>query len=188
MLVYYGGLYVFPRILVLLDMGMSAAASLIVGACWEVPGIMLAPLASDFIARKKLILSCLVLIGISALGFAKGAAMQAAGVGFWSVVLMHVGYMGLKATLYILLVPTSVFGTELYPTSARNAGSAVFVAGGRIGAISAPLILEAILSSTGGFTGFFCVVAAACIVNALLFLPLKVDSYNSLPQEGDIIE
>jgi len=185
-MVYYGGLYVFPRILMLADMGMSAAASLIVGAFWELPGIIIAPVASDLIARKVIILAYLALTSVSAMAFAKGAMSQVEGVGVWSMVLMHVGYMGLKAIPYIGAIPIYVFGTEIYPTTARNAGSAVFMAGGRIGAMSAPLLFEAILLYTGSFAGFFYVVAVACVINAILFLPVEVDFGDDT--EDDIIE
>merc|ERR1719329_2119874 len=61
-----------------------------------------------------------------------------------------------------------VYASEVYPTKVRTTGCGVSFAGGRIGAMLAPLAYELLTSWTQTYLPFFLIAAFLCFTNVPL--------------------
>lgn len=165
-LIFYGCLYAFPQVVQNVDMGKSPAQALLEGVLWEIPGILLGILFGMFLGRKPVILFYLCLITISLLAFTMGATSK--GDEWYLQYCLHGGYAGIKMFALLGCIPVYQYATEIYPTVARTTGTAVCLAGGRIGGMTAPMLFEGLQEHTGGFAAFFNTIALLAIVNFVL--------------------
>lgn len=170
-ILFYGCLYAFPLIVGEAGMGASPAVALLQGALWEIPGFTLGVMCGLWLPRKPCMLLYLVLIAAALMAFATGAT---AGEGSWYAYhLMHGGYAGIKMVVCIGFVVVYQYACEIYPAAARTTGTAMCIAGGRIGAMLAPFTFEMAKAWTGTFATFFHIGVGLAAVNAVLivFLP-----------------
>jgi hypothetical protein len=175
---YYGALYAFPNILPALSrVGHSTtpAMQLILGALLELPGYALAVVFAMRYARKPVMKSYMLLIGISMLLFVVGVYVN-------SSLLWHVSYWGIKMIMPTGFVVIYMYVGEVYPTEVRVTGGAVAMAGGRVGSLLAPLAFEWLTHWTGSFTTFFFVNGVLSLTN----MPLVdlLSSNTSLSSKG----
>merc|ERR1719359_330797 len=169
-LVYYGALYAFAQILPTLKTGdshehASAGAELLIGACWEVPGYIIAMMASAYMPRKLVLkLSCFLSL-LSLLLFVWGAD---GGRGWLPSVAWHTGYYMIKCVISCLFVMDYIYIGEVYPTVVRSTGSSVNIAVGRVGATISPLLYEFLTHWTGHFDAFFYLLSGTTLINLIL--------------------
>jgi MFS family permease len=108
----YGALYAFPNVLPHLKgfekgSGSSAAFQLLLGALWEIPGLIIGMLAGSYLPRKP-VLKAYLLFTCSM--FILFTAAAASGSEMWfPVTLCHIGYFGSKLTVAAgFIEPTSM--------------------------------------------------------------------------------
>jgi len=177
---FYGCLYAFPQVVTDVKMSSSPAVSLVMGALWELPGIVLATICGMFWPRKPVMAGYLVLTAVSLVAFAVGAGHHIdEGGGHWLYDnLLHGGYIGIKVFAIVGFVAVYQYSTEIYPTVARTTGTAACIAGGRLGGMLAPLIFEWLLDTTSSLTAFFYFVAALCMCNFSLIFLLPLETFG----------
>merc|ERR1719230_1545255 len=83
------------------------------------------------------------------------------------------GYFGTKCFNTMGFVFVYQYASEIYPTNARVAGAALCLAAGRLGSIIAPIAFVYSNEVYGTWAGFFHLMVAICLLNAVLiiFLP-----------------
>lgn len=175
--VYYGGVYSFPLILGHVDMGVSPAGALILGVLWELPGFVAAGFCDKHCGRRSSILWYLALVTLSISVFIKSAAYDEK---FGPVNYMaHAGYAGSKCWIHMGFLIVYQYVVEVYPTSARAAGTGLCLGCGRLGSIAVPFVFEAM---AGWFDDmwqpFFYMMATFCAVNVLLVLMLPFETWG----------
>jgi len=179
--VFYGALYAFPNVLPTLSkIGRSStpAMELLIGALWEFPGYALAVVFAMQYARKPVMKLYAFSTGISMILFALGVYIS-------SDVVWHLGFWGIKIFICIGYVVIYVYLSEVFPTKVRVTGGAVGIAGGRIGAMIAPLAYEMLTAWTGSFYTFFLVTAIMCLTNMPLIDLLPYETFGaSLVSKG----
>lgn len=195
---YYGSLYAFPQLLAEADTGVSAAMGLMIGAGWEVPGVLLAAMCGMAWRRIPAMAVYLVLTSISLALFIIGVSdieinkslynMGIHGISFADGVsishwLTQCGYAGIKCFPIIGFTVVYQYATEIYPTKARTTGTAACIAGGRAGGILAPTIFEELYDNTGSYVMFFYLMLACCAINFVLVLFLPFETYGKQLQE-----
>lgn len=176
--IYYGSFYSFPLVLGDVDMGVSPAVALIIGALWELPGYAAAIGCSMVCGRRVAILSYLVLMMLSTLLFVEGAEHQKSGNAVYGYAV-HVGFAGMKCWINMGFVIVYQYASEIYPTSARVAGTGLCFGCGRIGSMVAPFVFEAMMDAfNNSWQNFYYLLAMACAANAILvlFLPFETAS------------
>lgn len=174
--VYYGSFYSFPLVLGEVDMGVSPAMALILGALWELPGYIGAILFDMICGRRVATLSYLGLMVISIIFFVEGAKQQRAGNTKAELVL-HAGYAGMKCWINMGFCIVYQYASEIYPTGTRVAGTGLCFGCGRIGSMAAPFMFEWVMSSTGdSWEVFFYVMASCCLFNSILVLLLPFET------------
>mmetsp|Transcript_132586 Transcript_132586/g.383258 ORF Transcript_132586/g.383258 Transcript_132586/m.383258 type:complete len:493 (-) Transcript_132586:127-1605(-) len=188
--VFYGCLYAFPQVVADVDMGSSPAVALIIGALWEIPGSLLSVICALFMSVRPVTIASLSLMFVSMLSFTLGAEAHVLNsekdTTVWHAMMLHGGYMGIKAFTYVAFVAIYTFAAEIYPTRARTTGSAASVAGGRVGGMIAPLLFEELADRTGGFSAFFYTMMGFIALNLMLILPVTTkaaddDDHESQP-------
>lgn len=185
---FYGCLYAFPQVVTDVDMSSAPAVSLIIGALWELPGIVLATVCGMYWPRKPVMAGYLVASTLSLLAFAVGAGHHIdGGADHWIYhQLLHGGYIGIKVFAMVGFVAVYQYSTEIYPTVARTTGTAACIAGGRLGGMIAPLVFEKMLALTSSLTAFFYFVAALCACNLVLVFLLPFETFGkSLEDHAD---
>lgn len=165
-IVFYGCLYAFPQVVADVHMGDSPAASLIIGALFEIPGYGLALAWCMWLPRKAAIMFYLFSITICAVSFTVGATFTDSH--FLMYYLLQSGYLGIKVFTCIGFTAVYQYSVEIYPTVARSTGQAMCVGGGRIGSMLAPLYFEWLVDRTGSFSWFFYSIAVLCVFNFVL--------------------
>ncbi|HME91741.1 MAG TPA: MFS transporter, partial [Myxococcaceae bacterium] len=159
---YYGFFTWIPSLLV--KQGMTVTKSFaysIVIYLAQIPGYYSAAFLSEKLDRKWTIVAYLLLGGVSAYFMSQaqsGAAITLAG--FWLSFFMNGTYAGIYA-----------YTPELYPTTFRTTGMGVASSFGRIGGLSAPIIIGftfARIGFGGVFTITTIVLATGAMVVALL--------------------
>jgi len=65
------------------------------------------------------------------------------------------GLYGIKCFVSIGFLVVYQYAIEIYPTESRTTGVAITIGSGRLAGIISPLVIEAIVSVTGGFSAFF---------------------------------
>jgi len=176
--VYYGTFYSFPLVLGKVDMGYSPAVALIMGALWELPGYMAAVLCSMVCGRRVSTLIYLVCMVLSIHMFVEGAKEQKAGnkSQFYAFAL-HAGFAGMKCWINMGFCMVYQYASEIYPTSARTAGTAICFGFGRIGSMAAPFVFEGMMSATNNsWEHFFYCMGAGCALNAILVALLPYET------------
>jgi len=187
---FYGSLYAFPQVLTEVSMGTAPAVSLLMGALWELPGFALAATAGMFAPRKKMMMMYLVLTTFSLLSFAVGAIHHHGETEGWSTfVLLQGGFIGIKVFVILGFVAVYQYASEIFPVNARTTGTAVCLAGGRVGGMLAPLVFEVQQDITGRFDAFFYSMAILCAINLVLVFLLPIESFGkSLDEIQEIQE
>jgi len=176
--VYYGGFYSFPLVLEDIHMGLSPALALVLGVLWELPGFLAAALFSKVCGRRLSILAYLVLMTCSIILFVKGAENEASGHAVYYY-MIHAGYAGIKCWINMGFLLAYQYVAEVYPTSARAAGTGLCMGSGRFASIVVPFVFEAL---SGIFTNawqiFFYMMATVCVLNALLVAMLPFETWG----------
>lgn len=180
-LVYYGSLYGFAQILPTLKSGgehshTSAGAELLIGAMWEIPGYVIAMIASVYMPRKLVLKTSCFIALMSIILFVFGAD---GGRGFIPVLSWHIGYYMMKCIISCLFVMDYIYIGEVYPTVVRSTGSSVNIAFGRVGATLSPLLYEYLRHWTGSFEVFFYFQACTTLINLILVEFLPIETYNA---------
>lgn len=172
---YYGGLYAFPQVLPEMDLQVSPAMNLMIGACFELPGQILGVTVGMYISRKYTM--CFALLGMAfSTSFFVWMFYLITHFGQGSQLALNCGFYGFKLFVAVAFLLIYVYATEVYPTRARSTGGALCVAVGRLGAIVSPLAFEGISRMWGDHTLFFYVIIGLCILNATLIYMLPIET------------
>lgn len=161
---YYGFFTWIPTLLV--KQGMNTTKSFdysIIIYLAQIPGYYSAAFVSEKLDRKWTIVLYMVLGGVSAYLLSHagtGPAIKAAG--FALSFFMNGTYAGIYA-----------YTPELYPTAFRATGMGVASAFGRIGGLSAPIIIGATYSQIG-FGGVFGITTVVLVLGALAVAMLGI--------------
>lgn len=153
---YYGFFTWIPSLLV--KQGMTTTRSFgysIIIYLAQIPGYYSAAFASEKLDRKWTIVLYMVAGGIAA--YAMSGAGSAAAItlaGFWLSFFMNGTYAGIYA-----------YTPELYPTAFRTTGMGVASAFGRIGGLSAPIVIGHAFARIG-FAGVFAITTVVLVTGA----------------------
>jgi putative MFS transporter len=154
---YYGFFTWIPTLLV--KQGMTITKSFgysIVIYLAQIPGYYSAAFISEKLDRKWTIVSYMVLGGVSAWFMSQARSDAAITLaGFWLSFFMNGTYAGIYA-----------YTPELYPTTFRTTGMGVASAFGRIGGLSAPIVIGNTFARIG-FSGVFLMTTIVLVVGAL---------------------
>jgi putative MFS transporter len=124
-----------------------------------IPGYYSAAYFNDRIGRRATIVSYLLLGGAAAIGLAMATSnRQIILAGVWLSFFMNGVYAGVYA-----------YTAEVFPTRIRTTGVGLASAVGRLGAISAPILVGAIFPRFG-FAGVFGVTTLVLLVGAVVVL------------------
>jgi len=122
-----------------------------------IPGYYSAAYFNDRVGRRATIVSYLVLGGVAAVGLAKAASnLQIIFAGVCLSFFMNGVYAGVYA-----------YTSEIFPTRIRTTGVGLASAVGRLGAISAPILVGAIFPRFG-FAGVFGVTTLVLLAGAMV--------------------
>lgn len=184
--IMYGCLYSMPQVLPKVNMGVSPALGLVVGCLWEVPGIILGICLGMSMARKSAMLFYLSTCGGALLlfAYAGGVAERNQGV----ELLFQAGYFGVKAFAACGFIIVYQFASEIYPTAARTTGSAVCIAGGRVGSITCPIIFEQVQAYFGSFEVFYYMMAVCCAVNFMAVFFMQAGMENMKEESSPALQ
>lgn len=171
--IFYGGLYAFPQVLPSLDLHLSPAANLALGAGVEIPGILIGIAMAQVLTRKLTTGLYLAGCALSVFSFLHGAGSYDGSKHEWAVLL---GFIGLKVFVNVGFVVVYLYSAEIYPTRIRNTGSALCIAAGRIGSMTCPLVYELFADSKGEYNGFFYFTAGLCLVNFVGVMALQIET------------
>jgi len=185
----FGCLYAFPQVLASSDgPGSNAAFELFLGALAEVPGQVLGLLCGSYLTRK---LSMKVYLGLASLSLGS-FVFSLLHPGGSAKIFQMAGFYGIKCFARIGFLVVYQYSIEIYPTEVRATGAAVSMGSGRIGGIVSPLVFEAIVSLTGGFSMFFCLLVGATSLNFLLIPLLRYETFGMALRDdvddGDEVE
>jgi len=177
-LMFYGCMYAFPQVLARVETDSTPGMQLITGALYELPSVVLGITLGMTIPRKPTLKLCSVMNAASLLMYCAGANMFSPA---WLYkALKRGGYLGIKCFGSIEFMMTYQYAAEVFPTEARITGVAVVAAGGRLAGIMAPLLFEFMQKMSGGFEGFFCLIAVSCVILVPLteMLPMETAGAN----------
>jgi len=147
-LVLYGCFFAFPQVLPHMNVGMTPAAALAVGALWEIPCDFLGVLCGMQLPRKQA-------LSIYFVGQILAAGLFIHGESSVNSTCLLAGYYGLKGFPQIGGVVLYVYAAELYPVEARATGTSVALGVGRIGATLASVVYGAMWDAYGKSQPFF---------------------------------
>lgn len=174
--VYYGTFYSFPIVMGEVDMGVSPALALIIGALWELPGYAAAIVASLLWGRRVSTLGYLVLMIVSTVMFMEGAKRQKDGGGL-AEYAVHAGFAGMKCWINMGFCILYQYASEIYPTSARVAGTGICFGCGRLGSMVVPMVFEWVMVAFNDqWQIFFYAMIAILSVNCILILLLPYET------------
>ncbi len=163
---YYGFFTWIPSLLV--DQGMTITKSFgysIIIYLAQIPGYYSAAFVSEKLDRKWTIVLYMLLGGASALLMSNARTDETITVaGFLMSFFMNGTYAGIYA-----------YTPELYPTSFRTTGMGVASAFGRIGGLSAPIVIGYTFSRIG-FSGVFTITTIVLVTGALTVALLGVNT------------
>jgi len=172
---YYGCMYAFPQVLARSDEpGSNAALELLIGAVAEIPGQILGFLCGSYLTRK---LSMKVYLGFTSLSL-MSFAFSLLRPGGSAKLFQLAGLYGIKCFVSIGFLVVYQYAIEIYPTESRTTGVAITIGSGRLAGIISPLVIEAIVSVTGGFSAFFFILVCATSLNFLLVPLLKYETFG----------
>jgi len=183
--VYYGGLYAFPQVFSMnVSMGMSPAVALLRGAVWTFPGYFMALAFDRVMDRRPTLMVSMCALTICMISFVQGGTNSQAS---WPhYYMLHVGYAGYKCFTTMLSSIGYQYSAELYPVTCRATGVAFASCMGRIGAMTAPLAFEWIVTLIGTWTVFFYMMAAFLTLNMILVAFLPFETRGKTLQESAI--
>jgi len=175
---YYGFFTWIPSLLV--KQGMTTTKSFgysIIIYLAQIPGYYSAAFVSEKLDRKWTIVAYLALGGVAAhLMSGAGSAAAITTAGFLLSFFMNGAYAGIYA-----------YTPELYPTAFRATGMGVASAFGRLGGLSAPIVIGYAYPRIG-FGGVFlvttCVLAAGALAVGVLGLPTAGKSLEQIAAEA----
>jgi len=185
-LVFYGVLYGLPQVLEGgAESGTSPATGVILGAVWEIPGLMAAVVFGTYFRRLPVIIASNAGMACALVCFAFGLATNM----WYSAYLIQAAIIAIKVLSNIAFVVIYQYASEIYPAFARTTGSAICVSGGRVGAIIAPVVFENLNAYTGNFGAFFlvCALLTAAVSVLSTLLPFETAGKN-LDGESDEME
>lgn len=165
--VSYGDYYALAQVLP--DISLIPAAwqmSLRAGLSffWVVLAVML---VNSMTRKHATILSVLAICGGSFLFLFGGAAQQPRSM--LQETCFQSGTNMIAFAQQMLFVAVLQFAIEIYPPSTASTGSAVILATGRVGAMSAPMIFESLRYAGGSWTTFYIFSGSFAFVVAILF-------------------
>jgi len=176
--VYYGMLYAFPLVLGKVDLGVTPALAIIIGALWELPGYAVAIICSMLLGRRMSTFLYLVGMICSTMLFVEGAKQQtqASSHSAQNEYMLHAGFAGMKCFINVGFCTVYQYVSEIYPTNCRVAGTGICFGIGRLGSFSAPFVFEWLMEAyNDDWQLFFWLMSAICVVNGILvlFLPFE---------------
>lgn len=174
-LVFYGVLYGLPQVVENVETGTSPAVSLLLGAVWELPGLLAGAVFGTWFRRLPIIYNVSALMACALAGFGIGVSLSHM---WFSHYIIQGCLLMIKMLSNTLFVVVYQYASELYPATVRTTGSAICVSGGRLGAILAPVFFEILADFTGGFSAFFLFTSVCVAVNAILALFLPFETSN----------
>lgn len=175
---YYGMIYAFPFVLGEVDMGVSPAVTLILGALWELPGYGASLICNLVCGRRPGLLVSLALMACSVVLFIVGAREQKNGGEVMHFVL-HTGYAGMKCWINMIFVLAYQYASEVYPTGARVVGTGMCLGSGRLGSIAAPFVFEGmLLIFDNAWLVFFYTMLVLLFFDSLLILLLPYETWG----------
>mmetsp|Transcript_94427 Transcript_94427/g.304933 ORF Transcript_94427/g.304933 Transcript_94427/m.304933 type:complete len:473 (-) Transcript_94427:26-1444(-) len=175
-LVFYGGLYAFPQVLPELELAVTPAFNLLLGALFEIPGFVAGIILGSYMPRKSLMIAYLIVVCASTVIFTLAASrIDQAGSRYIMEMACQMGFIGTKVFTSVGFLVVYLYSMEIYPTVARTTGTGLCIASGRTGAVIAPLLFEQMADVFGNQFAYFHFVASCCLVNAVLifFLPYE---------------
>eukprot|EP00746_Dinoflagellata_sp_MGD_P081408 gnl/MRDRNA2_/MRDRNA2_32383_c0_seq2.p1 gnl/MRDRNA2_/MRDRNA2_32383_c0~~gnl/MRDRNA2_/MRDRNA2_32383_c0_seq2.p1 ORF type:complete len:485 (+),score=85.62 gnl/MRDRNA2_/MRDRNA2_32383_c0_seq2:256-1710(+) len=172
---YYGGLYAFPQVLPEMELQVSPAMNLMIGACFEIPGFIVGVTVGLYVSRKYTLVFALMGMAFSTFFFVWMFYLITR-FGQGSQLALNCGFYGFKMFVAVAFLLIYVYAIEVYPTRARSTGGALCVAVGRLGAIVSPLAFEGISRMWGDHTFFFYVIIGLCLINASLIYMLPIET------------
>lgn len=155
--IFYGSLYAFPQILTEVDMSGTPAFQLAMGALLELPGLAFGIVICEIFPRKTAMKIFLLSMVCAALAFGCGISQGIP-------TLSSVGYYGIKFVPNLGFLAFYQYSVEIYPTEVRATGSALSLAGGRLGGMLSPLVFE-LIQARFGSVAFFYLIAGLCAMN-----------------------
>lgn len=185
---FYGGIYSFPKILPDIETGVSPAASLLIAAATEIPGFIFGILVGVNVTRKtgtQLYLLCTFLSTLLFIYAASEALARPGRVPPAIEWMLQAGLCGNKVFTSVGFLVVYCYALEIYATVARTTGNAFCLAMGRLGSISCPVIFELLTASTGTPLTFLKVMAAVCILNAVMVSFLSIETAGKLLKDND---
>jgi putative MFS transporter len=133
----------------------------------QIPGYFSAAWLNERIGRKGVVSSYMLLGGLSAIALAfSHAEMQIMAAGMCLSFFMNGAFAGVYA-----------YTPEIFPTSVRTTGTGSSSSFGRIGSVSAP-ILVGVVYPMFGFTGVFGMTTVVLAVGACLVLFFGIETRN----------
>lgn len=175
---FYGGLYAFPQVLPSLDLHVTPAVNLMLGALVEVPGFLFGAVICNYVSRKTSMLLYLLAATAATLTFSfAGMTILNTELAKGLEWLLQMGLVGNKIFTAVGFLVVYVYLSEIYPTVVRATGGALCISFGRLGSIMAPHLFERLQHTTGGHGAFFNLTASLCAFNAImvLFLPYETE-------------
>lgn len=181
-LIFYGGLYAFAQVLPNTDTGVSPAMEILLGACWEIPGIVLAVVVCFSLPRIPVMVFVSFFMAVCMTTFGIGLILE-------SALLLDIGFYGCKVAGIPSFVVYYAYSTEIYPTKARTTGTAVILAGGRFAGMISPILYEGIVAKFSASSYFF-YCSALAVINAFLAmtLPFETASAKLLDDDDDEVD
>lgn len=177
-LVFYGVLYGLPQVLEGgAESGTSPATGVLLGAVWEIPGLMAAVAFGTWFRRLPVICASYAGMACALVCFAFGLVTSHM---WYSTFLVQGAIIAIKVLSNIAFVVIYQYASEIYPACARTTGSAICVSGGRVGAIIAPVVFETLNDYTGNFSAFFLLCALFTALTSVLatLLPFETAGKN----------
>jgi len=170
-------MYAFAQVLPEMNLSVSPAMNLMIGAAFEIPGAVLAIAVGMVLSRKASAIISLVGILVSTVLFAWGASLITSkkDASFWVEVALQIGLFSFKTFSAMLFGLVYTYSAEVYPTVSRAMGSGFCITVGRLGAIVSPPIYEYLYEWTHSFMAFVYVMMAICAIDIVLiaFLPYE---------------
>lgn len=178
---YYGGMYALPQVLPDLDLRLSPAVVLMLGALAEIPGALCAIPVGFYLSRKSSMQVYLFGAFWTTVIFSVSATATAASAGtnpppYWLELSVLFAVVFNKFFIYLGFSVVYQYSVELYPTVARTTGTACCLASGRLGSMFCSPTFEYLEDeSTGSHARYFQLTAGLALANMVLvaFLPFE---------------
>lgn len=170
---YYGSLYAFPQVLQDVEFGGSPGMNLLLGALAEIPGCLVAVVVGLFFPRKPAMMGFFIATGLAYLAFV--AVAQGGLSNFVGPMTLQLSYWSIKGSGNGSFLIVILYASEVFPTEVRATGLAACYGVGRVAAMAAPVVFEALSARPSGANIFFIgiVILMGLNVLAVPFLPFE---------------